>query len=259
MNKTISFPLVIIIIICAVLVGGLVIWQYFEMPKEDKVLEEIPETKQPEERTAMQADQVINANDFLPSEEIDPITNKNIYRGIIIGKVVKKERFVDFNCSIRGLLEVYSLYEDINKFFVDILDVLQKASLSDLKTGVFVEVFGGEKGGCCGYTLIGNPEKIIIRTQFESSDLTLYKGKLGEYGEGGLVFYPYPNQGLTLIKDDYHQGPWILVTADEYITRPPEGLSLGDEIIVKGRQICYSNISIPCIIIKDEITAGPEI
>jgi len=50
MNKKISFPIaIIIIIVCAVLVGGIVIWQYFGMPKGEEeiskgeVLEELPE------------------------------------------------------------------------------------------------------------------------------------------------------------------------------------------------------------------------
>ena len=46
MNKAISTPIAITIIICAVLVGGLIVWQYLEMPKE---VEKIPEEKTPEE------------------------------------------------------------------------------------------------------------------------------------------------------------------------------------------------------------------
>lgn len=48
MNKKISFPIaIIIVIVCAVLVGGIVIWQYLEMPTEIKVVE----TKLPEKKT----------------------------------------------------------------------------------------------------------------------------------------------------------------------------------------------------------------
>ena len=58
MSKKISFPIaIVIIIVCAVLVGGLVVWQYFGIPKGEeeiskrKASEELPETKSPDKKT----------------------------------------------------------------------------------------------------------------------------------------------------------------------------------------------------------------
>ena len=53
MSKKISFPItIIIIIVCAVLVGGIVAWQYYEMPKGEEVLEGEVSEELPEDETA---------------------------------------------------------------------------------------------------------------------------------------------------------------------------------------------------------------
>ncbi len=50
LNKGISAPIaIIIIVVCALLVGGIVIWQYYGMPKEE---EEVSGEKLPEDETA---------------------------------------------------------------------------------------------------------------------------------------------------------------------------------------------------------------
>lgn len=52
MNKKISFPIaIIIIVVCTVLVGGIIVWQYLEMRKEE--VKEKTENEESQEKSAL--------------------------------------------------------------------------------------------------------------------------------------------------------------------------------------------------------------